>query len=42
MCREFGFGLQISDNKLAIINKSRENKKYVDDEAAQEVLGTSK
>lgn len=39
--REFGFGMKISENDLAVINKARENTQYADSEAAITVHGNA-
>ena len=34
-CREFGFGMKITDEELATINRYREGKEYLDKDAAK-------
>ena len=38
--REFGWGMEIDDDQLTVINARRRGNDYVDDAAATEVNGT--
>jgi hypothetical protein len=40
--REFGFGLQMSEQDLALVNEYRKDKNYIDQDAAKEKRGDAK
>ena len=40
--REFGFGLHMSEQELALVNEYRRDKKYQDEEAAKAKRGDAK
>ena len=40
--REYGFNMALSDDQLRKVNKHRENKHYIDEDAAKSKTGTSK
>ncbi len=41
-CREFGFGLQMSEQDHALVNEYRKDKNYIDKDAAKEKCGDAK
>lgn len=40
--RDFGYGFDLSEDQLAVVNRFREGKEYLEDEAALEVMKTKK